>query len=43
MRIAITLALALITTPALAAELTMYKNPSCGCCQGWAEYMQGQG
>lgn len=43
MRIVLTLALALIATPALAAELTMYKNPSCGCCQGWAEYMQGQG
>lgn len=43
MHIAIALALALIATPALAAELTLYKNPSCGCCQGWAEYMQGQG
>ncbi|KAF0220606.1 MAG: metal-binding [Rhodospirillaceae bacterium] len=43
MRIAIALALALIATPALAAELTLYKSPSCGCCQGWAEYMQGQG
>lgn len=43
LRIAIALALALIATPALAAELTLYKHPSCGCCQGWAEYMQGQG
>lgn len=43
MRIAIALALTLIATPALAAELTLYKSPSCGCCQGWAEYMQGQG
>lgn len=43
MRIAIAFALSLLATPALTAELTMYKNPSCGCCQGWAEYMQGQG
>lgn len=35
--------LGLFGQTALAAELTMYKNPSCGCCQGWVEYMEGKG
>lgn len=43
MRYILSLALSLFTLPALAAELTMYKNPSCGCCQGWADYMQENG
>lgn len=23
--------------------MTLYKNPQCGCCEGYAEYMRGQG
>lgn len=29
------------TTP--AAEVVMYKNPGCQCCDKWAEYMEGYG
>jgi hypothetical protein len=25
------------------AEVVMYKNPGCECCEKWAEYMQGSG
>ena len=35
---------ALIATPALAAEtVTVYRDPSCGCCGLWAEYMEDRG
>ena len=23
--------------------MTLYKNPQCGCCEGYAEYMREQG
>ena len=37
-------ALALIATPALASEpVTVYRDPSCGCCGLWAEYMEDRG
>lgn len=26
-----------------AQELVVYKNPSCGCCRGWIQHMQGAG
>lgn len=26
-----------------AAEVVMYKNPSCGCCGAWAKHMQSAG
>lgn len=42
-RAALAVLLSLAAAPALAAELTMYKNPSCGCCQGWADYMTEAG
>lgn len=29
-------------TPALP-ELTVYKSPSCGCCQKWVEYLRANG
>lgn len=36
--------LALIATPAFAAEpVTVYRDPSCGCCGLWAEYMEDRG
>lgn len=25
------------------ASITVHKSPTCGCCQKWVEYMQGQG
>jgi hypothetical protein len=46
MRIARTLLLltaVLGTTPALAEEprqATLYKNPQCGCCEGYADYLR---
>lgn len=24
-------------------HLTVYKSPTCGCCQGWIDYMQAKG
>ena len=24
-------------------EITVYKSPTCGCCQGWAEYLEDNG
>ncbi len=31
--------------PAMAAdnELTMFKDPNCGCCGKWAEHMRANG
>lgn len=26
-----------------AASLTVYQDPNCGCCTGWAEHMQDSG
>ena len=28
---------------ALAAEVTVYKSPYCGCCKGWVTHMQRNG
>lgn len=28
---------------ALATEVTVYKSPTCGCCQKWVEHMQANG
>jgi hypothetical protein len=35
----------LAAQPAMAAEreVTMWKSPSCGCCEGWAEHMRHSG
>ncbi|PRY22575.1 hypothetical protein CLV78_106115 [Aliiruegeria haliotis] len=36
--------LALVATPAFAAEpVTIYRDPSCGCCGEWADYMKDHG
>ena len=32
----IVLALALVSTPALATQAVMYRDPGCGCCEKWA-------
>ena len=29
--------------PATAAEITVYKSPSCGCCGKWIEHMKAAG
>ncbi|RVH24224.1 DUF411 domain-containing protein [Sinorhizobium meliloti] len=33
------------TTPALAGEkeATLYQNPECGCCEGYADYLRQNG
>lgn len=30
-------------SPAEAREAVVYKNPTCGCCKGWATYLQRNG
>ena len=36
--------LSLIAVPALAAELaTVYRSPSCGCCEAWVAYLKTNG
>jgi hypothetical protein len=34
---------ALGTSAATATRVTVYKNPSCGCCGGWVEHMKSNG
>lgn len=43
MRFLLSLALVVVALPARAAEMTLFKDPACGCCQGWAGYMQEHG
>lgn len=43
MRHVLSVVLSLLSTPALAAEVSIFKDPYCGCCQGWADYMHAQG
>lgn len=33
----------LLQTVAQAAEVTLYKNPQCQCCEGYAEYLRDNG
>lgn len=35
-----TIMLAACTTAAQAAEITMYRDPNCGCCLAWADHME---
>tara|TARA_B100000678_G_C18121363_1_gene466777 strand:- start:270 stop:755 length:486 start_codon:yes stop_codon:yes gene_type:complete len=35
-----TILLAACTTAAQAAEITMYRDPNCGCCLAWAKHME---
>ncbi|GGB50707.1 metal-binding protein [Oceanisphaera marina] len=32
-----------LSVPVLAAPLTVYKSPSCGCCEDWVTHMQESG
>ena len=36
-----TILLAACTTAVQAAEITMYRDPNCGCCLAWAKHMEG--
>lgn len=37
-------AFALLATPALAAEpVTIWRDPGCGCCDAYAEYLKAEG
>lgn len=29
--------------PAMAQEVMLYKNPQCGCCEGYADYLRDNG
>ncbi|GAA3551408.1 DUF411 domain-containing protein [Zobellella aerophila] len=33
----------LLAGPVLAAQMTVYKSESCGCCQAWVEHMTTAG
>lgn len=35
--------LILAAAPAWARDAVVYKSPSCGCCQGWATYLERNG
>jgi hypothetical protein len=37
------LILLLTSTPGLAAEMTVYKDPSCGCCGNWIKHIKAAG
>lgn len=41
----LTIFIALLANPALASEpaVTVWKSPSCGCCQGWVDYLKDNG
>ncbi len=32
-----------VTVPAFAAEVTVYKSPTCGCCKEWVKHLQANG
>ncbi|MBT6093970.1 MAG: DUF411 domain-containing protein [Rhodospirillaceae bacterium] len=32
-----------LPAPAQAAEMTVYKSPSCGCCGNWVKHMEAAG
>ena len=43
LRLLVPLLLALAAAPALAAEITVYKSSTCGCCDKWIEHLQANG
>jgi len=40
---AIAIAGAWASAPAVAGEITVYKSPWCGCCSSWADHMRANG
>lgn len=41
--IALASAFAFAGSPAFAADITLYKNPQCGCCEEYANYLRRNG
>ena len=41
--LALAAAAALVSTAAQAAQLTVHKHPSCGCCAKWIEHVEKHG
>ena len=43
--VAVSLGISSLLTPniAVAADVTVYKSPSCGCCSGWVDHMRRNG
>ena len=37
------LAISLNAAPVAAQEVTLYKNPQCGCCENYADYLRENG
>ena len=37
------LAMSLNAAPVAAQEVTLYKNPQCGCCENYADYLRENG
>ena len=37
------LAMSLNAAPAAAQDVTLYKNPQCGCCESYADYLRENG
>lgn len=42
-QVAVVLALLLGPPAAFAAEVTVYKSPTCGCCKAWIEHLEENG
>lgn len=42
-RVLVLLALCVSTSSVVASSLTVFQDPNCGCCEGWAEHMRASG
>jgi hypothetical protein len=47
LRLLLLIPILVLSTPAVAGEgsrqATLYKNPQCGCCEGYADYLRANG
>jgi hypothetical protein len=41
--IGLTLITLVVSGPAFAADMTVYKDPNCGCCSKWVKHMEAAG
>ena len=41
--ICLTLITLVVSGPAFAADMTVYKDPNCGCCGKWVKHMEAAG
>jgi len=39
----VTIGVVLVQGPAKAADITVYKSPTCGCCGKWVEHLEANG